>query len=289
MITILENRDRIRTSVDCKPREIRPWHIRMKEYKEAKDRIFKSNNELKEVEFSNRSNIKSSDKMNIEFSDKRNIEFNDRNDVEFRDKMNNESRDKKNTEFGDTMNRELSDEMNFRNNNKMKNELSNTMEIESGKNNTKIEKARKRYKTRKQVRQEIASAALYEGEDTRLYTRIKIAGEELEGLLDSGATVTCLGRGCLEFVDKVKIPIYPYESVIKTADGTPHAIIGRIRANIKLNRIENLVTFFLIPTLGRALYLGVDFMKAFKLVASVDCLPHNIIWRKPKKGIWKQQ
>lgn len=147
---------------------------------------------------------------------------------------------------------------------------------------TRIDKARERYRRRKALRQEIASATLYEGEDTRLYMRVKIAGEEVEGLLDSGATVTCLGKGCLELVEKIGLPIFPYRSVIMTADETPHAIVGRIRAKIKVKKSEEEVTFFLIPTLGKALYLGVDFMKKFKLVATIESLSLEEEEDKPK-------
>lgn len=49
---------------------------------------------------------------------------------------------------------------------------------------------------RKGIRQEIAASSLYEGEDSRFYTRISINGDEIEGLLDSGATVTCLDKEC---------------------------------------------------------------------------------------------
>lgn len=65
-----------------------------------------------------------------------------------------------------------------------------------GEVSNRVRRARKRFKKRKRIRKEIVAATLYEGEDSRFYTRIRINGEELEGLLDSGSTVTCLGKGC---------------------------------------------------------------------------------------------
>lgn len=51
-------------------------------------------------------------------------------------------------------------------------------------------KALQRFLLRKQKRQEIAAASLFKGEDLRLYGRIMINEQAIEGLLDSGATVT---------------------------------------------------------------------------------------------------
>lgn len=46
------------------------------------------------------------------------------------------------------------------------------------------------------------AASLFEGEDLQLYGRIVINKQPVEGLLDSGAMVTCLGKGCMNFVKK---------------------------------------------------------------------------------------
>lgn len=82
--------------------------------------------------------------------------------------------------------------------------------------------------------------------------------------MDSGATATCLDKGGVELAERAHIPIYPFKSVKKTADGTPHPVVGRIRKLIELNKFEKEVEFVLVPTLGRVLYLGVDFMRSFK-------------------------
>ncbi|XP_059221494.1 uncharacterized protein LOC131996064 [Stomoxys calcitrans] len=141
----------------------------------------------------------------------------------------------------------------------------------------KIRKARERYKARKRLRQHIAAATLYEGEDTRFYTKISINGQPIEGLLDSGATVSCLGKGCEDFVDKAGLEVSPFVSVIQTADGTPHRIKGRVSAAINFNKRECAVTFYLVPSLRRELFLGVDFMRSFNLFAGVDSLSTNDI------------
>lgn len=144
-----------------------------------------------------------------------------------------------------------------------------------GEVSNKVKKARERYKRRKKIRREISSASLYEGKDSRFYSKIRIEGQEIEGLLDSGATVTCLGKNCLEFIAKTGLSMQHFFSFIKTADGSPHKIVGRIRTNVSFNRLSKEVTFYLVPSLNRELFLGVDFMRKFNLFASVESLTTN--------------
>ncbi|XP_061396726.1 uncharacterized protein LOC133332344 [Musca vetustissima] len=132
--------------------------------------------------------------------------------------------------------------------------------------------ARERYKRRRRIRQEIASATLFEGEDNRLYTKLHINGEEIEGLLDSGASVSCLGKNCLSFVERAGLEIKHFHSFIKTADGSPHKIVGRVTTNVKFRKQEHPIIFYLVPSLSRELFLGVDFMKRFQMFAQVDGL-----------------
>lgn len=112
-------------------------------------------------------------------------------------------------------------------------------------------------------------SSLYEEEDSRFYIKIKINDSEVEGLLDSGATVTYLGERCMNFVQKSGLPVLKFMSYIKTADGSPHKIVGREKATISFNKISSEVIFFLVPT------LGVDFMRQFGLFATVCSITTN--------------
>ncbi|XP_046810030.1 uncharacterized protein LOC124420613, partial [Lucilia cuprina] len=125
-----------------------------------------------------------------------------------------------------------------------------------GRVTNKIRKARERYKVRKRLRHEISSASLCEGEDSRLYTRLSIGGQEIIGLLDSGATVTCLGKNCMQFVAKAGLEVHNFSTIIKTADGTSHPIVGRVRSEVRFRDAVNVITFYLVPTVNRELFLG---------------------------------
>lgn len=108
-----------------------------------------------------------------------------------------------------------------------------------------------RYKRRKRKRQEIAAAMLYEGDDNRFYTRISIGGHTIEGLLDSGATVPCLGKGSVGFVRLEDVEVPPFYSII----------LGRVNTTIAFNKKSQAIVLYLVPSLSRELFLGVDFMK----------------------------
>lgn len=142
----------------------------------------------------------------------------------------------------------------------------------------RIAKARERYKSRQKETFRIDEARLYEGTDTRIYAKIDINGEEIDGLLDSGATVSCLELNCLDFVERIKLNIFPYSAYIKTADGRSNQIIGRVKTPITFNMSTKDVVFYLVPSLKQVLFLGIDFMRAFNLIQiNIDSISTNKI------------
>lgn len=62
----------------------------------------------------------------------------------------------------------------------------------------KIAKTRRLYRNRKIERKEIASACLEIDDDIRPYMNVKLNGFNFTGLMDSGASISCLGNKCLE-------------------------------------------------------------------------------------------
>lgn len=142
----------------------------------------------------------------------------------------------------------------------------------------KIVKTRERYKSRKLEKFRIDEARLYEGTDTRIYAQVEINSNKIDGLLDSGATVCCIGLNCLDLVEELQLAIYPYSSLISTADGRLNQIIGRVKASITFNHVVKEFMFYLVPSLKQRLYLGVDFMKGFDLIRlHIDSISTNSI------------
>lgn len=100
--------------------------------------------------------------------------------------------------------------------------------------------------------------------DRRPHLAVDINGFVIDGLLDSGANITILGKGNDELVKSLKInaPITKPLS-IRTADGTTHST----RADIPYttNGTTKTVPTLLIPTITTQLILGTDFWDAFNI------------------------
>ena len=65
----------------------------------------------------------------------------------------------------------------------------------------KVKKARMRYKNRKLIRNLIVAAVnRVEQADNRPYAEVLISDKPCRGLLDTGASISLLGKGCKDFV-----------------------------------------------------------------------------------------
>uniref|UniRef100_T1GQ90 SUZ domain-containing protein n=1 Tax=Megaselia scalaris TaxID=36166 RepID=T1GQ90_MEGSC len=61
--------------------------------------------------------------------------------------------------------------------------------------------------------------------DTRKFAKVEIGGKQIEGLLDSGASITCLGKDGLTFLKLIGTKIKQIQSSVKTANGSSASII----------------------------------------------------------------
>ena len=105
--------------------------------------------------------------------------------------------------------------------------------------------------------------------DERPYAEVEVGDTKLVGLLDSGASVSILGVGCRELVEKLKVPISRFYSTISTASGQSQTVLGKVQLPIKFQDKTRQITFFLCPYLTQPVYFGVDFWKAFELAPTL--------------------
>lgn len=129
----------------------------------------------------------------------------------------------------------------------------------------KISATRDRYSRRKKIRTDIESTILETSTDLRPYGKVEMFGKEVTGLLDSGSSVTILGKGSLQFLKDVNQEFIPMNAIIKVANNKTSNIIGKIRCSIKFRGKEKIIILLISPNLSQALYLGTDFFKAFGL------------------------
>lgn len=128
-----------------------------------------------------------------------------------------------------------------------------------------IRGVRQRYKEWRKLEKCVAETTFDTPCDTRKYANVEIEGKMIEGLLDSGASITCLGKGGLHFIDSIKSKIKSIHSEVKTANGSPASIVGKFIASVKFRGVSKNLLIFVAPSLKQALYLGSNFWDTFNL------------------------
>lgn len=139
----------------------------------------------------------------------------------------------------------------------------------------KIPKIRQKAKEKHQLYKSIESSILTDHEDDRVYIQVKIGKELLTGLVDTGANITCLGKGCLDFLKRNEIDFIPLDASLKTAGGNHKNIVGYLKIPIHFRKSMTTFTVFLAPDLQQSLYLGTNFIRHFQLAPSLFP-PHGI-------------
>lgn len=86
------------------------------------------------------------------------------------------------------------------------------------------------WRNRKKIIKEISSASFpiesCVGNDPRPYATIKIFDQQIQGLLDSGASVSCLGSGCQHFLASLNRDYCKIQLCVWAADGSPQDFIS---------------------------------------------------------------
>lgn len=139
-----------------------------------------------------------------------------------------------------------------------------------------IMKCRLRHKKRRYFRK-LLEASIISGNDDRPFAKIQILGKSQLGLLDSGANVSVLGKDCISFLKENKISYRALDTTIRTANGAKQSVIGFCTLPVVFKGVEKDVVFYLVPTLGQSVYLGVNFWRDFALAPDIiPPLPLNI-------------
>lgn len=102
----------------------------------------------------------------------------------------------------------------------------------------------------------------------RPHAQIKIYDSEFTGLLDSGANISILGKGGIDFVAKNNLETKATGMVIKTADGTHHIPTGMINVPVEFCKKTRNVRLYVIESMGKPLILGMNFWNCFGLGVS---------------------
>lgn len=129
----------------------------------------------------------------------------------------------------------------------------------------RIRKCRDRFCKRRILRRMVASTTINETNDNRPYAKVILGSIEVFGLLDSGASVSVLGKDCLGTLSRLHMDYKPFRCSLKTADGVKQEVIGFTEIPVTYKNITKKITFYLSPNLSQFVYLGVNFWKEFEM------------------------
>lgn len=150
---------------------------------------------------------------------------------------------------------------------KKRDEIFNAPEQELSEESTnhQVPKIRLKSREKRNLFKAIDSTLLHDSEDDRVFLNVKIGEECVNGLVDSGANITCLGNGSLNFLKRNSFKLVPLNASLKTADGNSKDIIGYVDVPITFRKLSTNFTIFVAPDLKQSLYLGTNFIRYFQL------------------------
>ncbi|XP_037899719.1 uncharacterized protein K02A2.6-like [Glossina fuscipes] len=125
---------------------------------------------------------------------------------------------------------------------------------------------KKYWRSLKQLKFKLLSSIISNPTDIRPYARVTVFDEQVDGLLDTGASISCVGNALAERILQMNIPFKKMSSTVRTADGKQQKIVGSLKTLIKFKGIENSIELFIIPSLSQSLYLGIDFWKSLNIL-----------------------
>lgn len=105
--------------------------------------------------------------------------------------------------------------------------------------------------------------------DPRPHATIVIANQQLVGLLDSGASISCLGKNAENTILQLGLRMKKVNTIVNTADGAGQSVIGYVDATITYDNLTKIIRLYIIPSLSQQLYLGVDFWQAFRICPAI--------------------
>lgn len=102
--------------------------------------------------------------------------------------------------------------------------------------------------------------------DERPYLTIYVLGEPLLGLLDSGASRSILGASGWEQLRRLGLRLRKSSSVCRVADGRACYSPGTVMVPVRVQNVEKLFEFLVVPEISCSVILGADFWSALGIV-----------------------
>lgn len=94
------------------------------------------------------------------------------------------------------------------------------------------------------------------------HLQVRILGEEIEGLADTGAGVSIISS--LALIDKLGLLIQKCNVKIRTADSTEYNCSGYVNVPFTYQDQTQVIPTIIVPEVSKVLILGMDFLNAFR-------------------------
>lgn len=125
---------------------------------------------------------------------------------------------------------------------------------------------RKFWKIVKNLKRNFSVSVLERPGDVRPYAEVRLLDRNVIGLLDTGASVTCLGaQAAIDFLGS-QIPYKKLNTTVNTADGKPQRIAGVFTTEVVFRNKSEPITIYVVPNLSQDLILGIDFWRKYNLL-----------------------
>lgn len=125
-------------------------------------------------------------------------------------------------------------------------------------------------RTSRKLLQKACIEEVVDDKDVRPYADVLINGHAMRGLLDSGATISCIGKDAFNTLQQLNLKWKELSSEIQTASGQRQGVEGYADVTVLFKNIKHRIRLYIIPTLSQNLYLGVDFWLAFDLMPKLE-------------------
>ena len=115
----------------------------------------------------------------------------------------------------------------------------------------------------KKVKYHLVEEVMIGGED-RALVPISIETKDFKGLVDTGASRSCISE---KTYNTLKLPETKSFSEVRvtSATGSPLHVIGTVKCVITLGKSSYLYHFIVCRNISRALILGIDFLRKFRI------------------------
>lgn len=132
----------------------------------------------------------------------------------------------------------------------------------------------------------LKGATINDISDPRPHISVLLNKELVTGLLDSGASISCLGNKAYDTLRRCNLKWKQYDKVsIRTASGLTQNVKGYVDTTVTFKQMSKPIRLYIVPSLTNELYLGIDFWLSFNLLPDLAELELDPMSQEPDEDV----